>query len=341
MPSPEVNNDELSNPSSEQKAFMQFMSMYEPKKNPDGSPQTSNIDRARGFHQSLMDRLSPGEESNPQGNSNDWQFIVDALSKGEQNQRTDQSAGTDSDGYLMDSDYGAETGGGGFGGGSAYGKGSHSPKKTETGVAKRFSVPGTKMIFDSDSYNMGSNAMKKVNDPYKVIMFLEDRSSLSEDGHMTAKVNKINKNIDSGGNEEVFGINDKYHPEAVKNLKALISSGRNDEAVEYARNYTFEYTEKNGAGYATDPGVKIFLADMIFNSGPTGAKNTLKKIPGIKPGPMKDMVAQVEAMEDPVNTLAQARAEYYSGLSNFEPNAGGWAARNSALTAVAEGLREN
>ena len=75
---------------------------------------------------------------------------------------------------------------------------------------------------------------------------------------------------DGGGTFEVAGINDRYHPEAAKDLAALISTGQYDEAEEYASDYLFCYTHRVNEWHP-DEIIEGYLRSCAFNRGDGGA----------------------------------------------------------------------
>lgn len=75
---------------------------------------------------------------------------------------------------------------------------------------------------------------------------------------------------DGGGNYEVAGINDRYHPKAARKLKALIEAGQHDEAEVYAIDYLDAYTDAVDEWHP-DEVVEGYLRCCAFNRGAGGA----------------------------------------------------------------------
>jgi lysozyme family protein len=112
---------------------------------------------------------------------------------------------------------------------------------------------------------------------------------------------------DGGGDYEVAGINEKYHPVEAAELRALIKAGKHAEAEARAQEIIATYTDA-AAKWHDDPGVQFFLRDSVFNRGPTGAMRILQRAVQVKDdgkwGPITR--AAVEAMT-PVQLLSRLR----------------------------------
>lgn len=80
---------------------------------------------------------------------------------------------------------------------------------------------------------------------------------------------------DGGGKYEIAGINDRYHPEAAKRLRALIQQGQHAAAEREAVAYILDYTDLV-ARWALPPALEAFLRDCAFNRGPGGAGRILQ-----------------------------------------------------------------
>jgi len=76
---------------------------------------------------------------------------------------------------------------------------------------------------------------------------------------------------DMGGNYEVAGINDKYHPEAFKAISSLPPQERARATAEYIQGYTAPLVEK------LPPAFQGFTQDMAFNRGLGGATKYLQQ----------------------------------------------------------------
>lgn len=87
---------------------------------------------------------------------------------------------------------------------------------------------------------------------------------------------------DGGGAYEVAGINERYHPKKAAELKALIESGKSEEAERQAALYIVDYTDGvlkffPSPEYAEkNPHVEFLLRDSCFNRGLKGAATILQ-----------------------------------------------------------------
>jgi len=88
---------------------------------------------------------------------------------------------------------------------------------------------------------------------------------------------------DGGGRYEVAGINERYHPEAARELKAMVESGQSAKAEAYARRYIKQYTQ-GSADLVKGEAAQYVVRDMAFNRGPGGANAALRMAIGIVPG---------------------------------------------------------
>jgi hypothetical protein len=120
---------------------------------------------------------------------------------------------------------------------------------------------------------------------------------------------------DGGGNYEVAGINDRYHPVAAEYLKSLVSAKKFNEAEAYIRNYLAEYTDIVNK-WTNHPAIEAFLRDCVFNRGPKGALRILQIALGVADdgrfGP-KTKAALDKALKNPsglLEALRHAREEY-------------------------------
>jgi len=137
---------------------------------------------------------------------------------------------------------------------------------------------------------------------------------------------------DGGGEREVAGINDRYHPEVLDRIEQLLSEGKYAEAEEVAAEHIMHYTDPV-AMLSDVPAVQFALRDMAFNRGPTGAVKILQDALGLSAdgiaGP-KTKEALHEAEHDPETLLGDLRAareryerrtrdessKFWAGLSN-------------------------
>ena len=85
---------------------------------------------------------------------------------------------------------------------------------------------------------------------------------------------------DGGGEREVAGINDRYHPEALDAIEKLIAAGKYEEAEDAAADHIRRYTDPV-AMLSELPAVQFALRDAAFNRGPTGAVKILQDALGL------------------------------------------------------------
>jgi len=76
---------------------------------------------------------------------------------------------------------------------------------------------------------------------------------------------------DMGGNFEVAGINDRYHPEAFKAISSLPAQERAKAAAEYIQGYTAPLVEK------LPQALQPFTQDLAFNRGLGGATRYIQQ----------------------------------------------------------------
>jgi lysozyme family protein len=76
---------------------------------------------------------------------------------------------------------------------------------------------------------------------------------------------------DMGGNFEVAGINDRYHPEAFKAISSLPAQERAKAAAEYIQGYTAPLVER-----LPQP-LQPFTQDLAFNRGLGGATKYIQQ----------------------------------------------------------------
>ena len=76
---------------------------------------------------------------------------------------------------------------------------------------------------------------------------------------------------DMGGNFEVAGINDRYHPEAFKAISSLPAQERAKAAAEYIQGYTAPLVEK------LPQALQPFAQDLAFNRGMGGATKYIQQ----------------------------------------------------------------
>lgn len=76
---------------------------------------------------------------------------------------------------------------------------------------------------------------------------------------------------DLGGNFEVAGINDRYHPEAFKRIASLPPEARAGAAAQYIKEYTAPFVSK-----LPQP-IQPFAQDLAFNRGMGGATKYIQQ----------------------------------------------------------------
>lgn len=76
---------------------------------------------------------------------------------------------------------------------------------------------------------------------------------------------------DMGGNFEVAGINDKYHPDAFKRIAALPAQERAQAAAQYVKEYTSPFVSK------LPEAIRPFAQDLAFNRGMGGATKYIQQ----------------------------------------------------------------
>jgi hypothetical protein len=76
---------------------------------------------------------------------------------------------------------------------------------------------------------------------------------------------------DMGGNFEVAGINDKYHPDAFKRISSLPAQERAQAAAQYVKEYTSPFVSK------LPQAVQPFAQDLAFNRGMGGATKYIQQ----------------------------------------------------------------
>jgi len=115
---------------------------------------------------------------------------------------------------------------------------------------------------------------------------------------------------DGGGEREVAGINDRYHPEVLNRIEGLLADGKFQEAEDAAAEHIMRYTDPV-AMLSKVPAVQFALRDAAFNRGPTGAVRILQDALGLPAdgiaGPRTKSALQ-EAEADPEKLLGDLRA---------------------------------
>lgn len=120
---------------------------------------------------------------------------------------------------------------------------------------------------------------------------------------------------DGGGEREVAGINDRYHPEVLNRIEHLLAEGKFSEAEDAAAQHIMRYTDPV-AMLSEVPAVQFALRDMAFNRGPTGAVKILQDalaLPtdGIAGPKTREALLQAEKRpEQLLHDLRSARERY-------------------------------
>jgi hypothetical protein len=76
---------------------------------------------------------------------------------------------------------------------------------------------------------------------------------------------------DMGGDYEVAGINDRYHPEAFRKIAGLPAQQREEAAAKYISEYTAPFVSK------LPQAIQPFAQDMAFNRGMGGATKYIQE----------------------------------------------------------------
>jgi peptidoglycan hydrolase-like protein with peptidoglycan-binding domain len=128
-----------------------------------------------------------------------------------------------------------------------------------------------------------------------------------QQGHL--QVYKLPKD-DGGGDFEVAGINERYHPDDAKHLAKLVEAGRYREAEELACEIVASLTD-HVEKWTSMVAVESYLRDCSFNRGPGGAARILQDAVGVAiDGRVGDRtLAEVrEREQDPRQLLLDLRA---------------------------------
>jgi lysozyme family protein len=115
---------------------------------------------------------------------------------------------------------------------------------------------------------------------------------------------------DGGGDYEVAGINQKYHPQKAARLKALIDAGKHADAEAEAAAYIEEYTRgilrffPSPASADANSHIEFVLRDCAFNRGMKGAATVLQLALGLE---------QIDGVVGPMTHREFARQLEYPG----------------------------
>ena len=138
---------------------------------------------------------------------------------------------------------------------------------------------------------------------------------------------------DLGGNYEVAGINDRYHPQAFKKISSLPAEQRERAAAEYIREYTSPFVNQ------LPEQIRPFAQDMAFNRGAGGATKyiqqglnnlgqkvaidgrlgpqTLQAIQGVEPNALMQAASQAQLQDEYTRARSNPeRRKLLQGLEN-------------------------
>lgn len=114
---------------------------------------------------------------------------------------------------------------------------------------------------------------------------------------------------DGGGSFEYAGINDRYHPEVLREIVRFVNAGEHKEAESAAVQHIADYTDIV-TKWVKNIGLEAFLRDSAFNRGPKGALRILQLAVGVaddgKYGPLTK-AAISEKQKDPAKLLKSLR----------------------------------
>lgn len=147
---------------------------------------------------------------------------------------------------------------------------------------------------------------------------------------------------DGGGDYEVAGICDGYHPHEAAVLRDLIQAGKHVRAEEMAVEFIARFTDCV-LKWSVPPAVEVFLRDCAFNRGPRGALRILqiavRVIDDGSFGPvtraalakyppsslLTNLRAARELYEKKIAPPVGTRAKFWNGLVNRWDNAASFA----------------
>jgi hypothetical protein len=138
---------------------------------------------------------------------------------------------------------------------------------------------------------------------------------------------------DMGGDYEVAGINDRYHPEAFRKIAGLPAQDREGAAAEYISQYTAPLVSK------LPPAIQPFTQDLAFNRGLGGATKyiqqglnalgqkvavdgaigpkTLSAIGNVSPRDLMAAASQAQLSDEKARAAADPRRrKFIAGLEN-------------------------
>ena len=138
---------------------------------------------------------------------------------------------------------------------------------------------------------------------------------------------------DLGGNYEVAGINDRYHPQAFKKISSLPAEQRERAAAEYIRQYTSPFVNQ------LPEQIRPFAQDLAFSRGAGGATKyiqqglnslgqkvsidgrlgpqTLQAIKGVDPKALMKAASQAQLNDEYARARSNPeRRKFLQGLEN-------------------------
>jgi len=138
---------------------------------------------------------------------------------------------------------------------------------------------------------------------------------------------------DMGGDYEVAGINDRYHPEAFRKIAGMPAPNREEAAAQYISQYTAPLVSQ------LPPSIQPFAQDMAFNRGMGGATKyiqqglntlgmsvkvdggmgprTLSAISQVNPTALMQAASQAQLADERARAAADPRRKkFMAGLEN-------------------------
>ena len=120
---------------------------------------------------------------------------------------------------------------------------------------------------------------------------------------------------DMGGDYEVAGINDRYHPEAFRKIAGMSAQDREEAAAQYISQYTAPLVSQ------LPPSIQPFAQDMAFNRGMGGAtkyiQQGLRSIGQNNPRELMIAASQAQLADERARAAADPRRKKFMlGLEN-------------------------
>lgn len=114
---------------------------------------------------------------------------------------------------------------------------------------------------------------------------------------------------DGGGEFEVAGICNKYHPDEAETLRDLIENGFPQKAEVEATKIIADYTEE-AARWTTRKAIEFFLRDCIFNRGLHGATMILQHAVGVDADGIFGSITRKAVADDEIDVDTMLLALY-------------------------------